>query len=99
MAGQMKTLGPHSVFKSRRQRHDLVLEAEAWYPDWLGAIANQGGDCDVFSVRASSANGAYAMRRTFTHGPVPSRGDGIRHDYLCPGQREAILSALALAYR
>ena len=69
----------------------LLIAAHPWRPDWLGALPD--GSEDIFSAehqaRLVRADARVAMD------PFVREVTGFKH-YVCPGQKEALLSALLM---
>ena len=76
-------------FRITRTGTRLILEAKAWRPDWLGASIGQDGDVFHYEHKAQ-------LVRCDARLPMdPFLREATGFDcYICPGQREAILSAL-----
>lgn len=69
----------------------LIIEARPWRPDWLGSLSDDG--VDVFLAEHQS----HPVRRDarVPMDPFLREATGFE-DYVCPGQREALLSALCM---
>lgn len=76
-------------FQVTRTATRFLLEAKAWHPDWLGASPELVGDMFQYEHQAQ------VVRRDarLPMDPFLHEVTGYNH-YVCPGQREALLSAL-----
>ena len=67
----------------------FLLEAKAWCPEWLGAPDDQAADLFRHEHRAQPVRRVTRVRMD----PFLREVTGFK-EYVCPGQREALLSAL-----
>ena len=80
-----ETFGFHVMKTATR----FGLEAKAWHPDWLGPTGGHADDLFQHEHQAQCVR----LDSRLPIDPFLREVTGFNH-YLCPGQREAILSAL-----
>lgn len=86
-AATWETYGFHLTKTGTR----FLLEAKPWRPDWLGTAADQPGD--LFEQEHQTSMVRCDARLPMD--PFLREVTGFEH-YVCPGQKEALLSALLM---